>query len=176
MKVLNLTLSLIACAALAPGLVRAEPTESVPTPEPPEAVVKHSLGHKLLLYIPNRVLDVFDCVRARLRVGPGWAMGMRATDRVSFFGGDYRSIYVGLPGPRAPKKFKSPVGYEGLKGIIFMGVDATDVTCHPPEYSVSELEGSIHVLIAGADVGFDFWELADFFTGLVLIDLRKDDL
>ena len=66
MKVLNLTLSLIACAALAPDLVRAASSESAPTPEPAEAVVEHGLGHKLLLYLPNRVLDVFDVVRARL--------------------------------------------------------------------------------------------------------------
>ena len=38
---------------------------------------KHGFGHKLLFYIPNRVLDVFDFVRLRVRVGPGLAVGAR---------------------------------------------------------------------------------------------------
>jgi hypothetical protein len=168
-------LAVITCTLLPPAVL-AGPGQAKPTDEPKAPVVEHGWGHKLLLYLPNRLLDVADVFRARLRVGPGWAIEMQATQRLSFFGGNYRSVYLGLPGPRAPKKFVSPVGKEGLKGIVFMGVDATDVTSHPPGYSISEITAGGHLLIVGADVGLDFWEVADFFTGLVFIDLRKDDL
>jgi len=38
-----------------------------------------SFGHRLLFYIPNRIFDVFDLVRARVRVGPGLAVDARVT-------------------------------------------------------------------------------------------------
>lgn len=142
------------------------------------SVVKteHGIGHKLLFYIPNRFLDLMDCVRARLRVGPGLSYSFSATKRASFFLGKYNTVYVGLPGPRAPKKFVSPVGREKQKGIILMGVDATDDTDYSPRHGPAEIQVGGQALIVGADLGIDFWELGDFFCGLVLIDLRKDDL
>jgi len=134
------------------------------------------IGHKLLFYIPNRALDLIDIIRLRLRVGPGISAGVRATERLAFYGGKHRTVYVGLPGPRAPKKFVSPVGLESVKGMVFAGVDATDDSKHPPGYSESEIALGVQVLIAGGEAGIDFVEIADFFTGLILIDLRKDDL
>jgi hypothetical protein len=134
------------------------------------------IGHKLLFYIPNRARDLIDIIRLRLRVGPGLSAGVRATERLAFFGGKYRTAYIGLPGPRAPKKFVSPVGLESAKGMVFAGVDATDNSKHPPGYSESEIAVGLQVLIAGGEAGIDFVEIADFFTGLILIDLRKDDL
>jgi hypothetical protein len=134
------------------------------------------IGHKLLFYIPNRALDLVDTVRLRLRVGPGLSAGIRATRRLAFFGGKYRTAYVGIPGPRAPNKFVSPVGLESAKGVVFAGVDATDDSKHPPGYSESEIAVGLQVVIVGGEAGIDFVEIADFFTGLILIDLRKDDL
>ncbi len=137
---------------------------------------KHSLGHKILFYIPNRLLDICDIVRARVRIGPGLSYSLSFTKRASFFIGDYNTIYAGLPGPRTPRKFVSPIGREKQKGIIIMGVDATDDTPYPPKHSSTECQIGGQLLIVGADAGFDFWEVADFFSGLVMIDLRKDDI
>src|SRR5262245_39031928 len=54
-------------------------TQSQPAEEPePE----YSFGHKLLWYIPNRISDVLDIVRARVRVGPGLEVGARVTELV----------------------------------------------------------------------------------------------
>ena len=141
-----------------------------------EATVQHGLGHKLLYYIPNRALDLMDMLRLRLRVGPGLSAGVRATERLAFFGGQHKTAYAGLPGPRAPKKFVSPVGLESYKGLVFAGVDATDDTDHPPGYSQTEMTIGVQALVVGVDAGTDFVEIADFITGLILIDLRKDDL
>jgi len=35
---------------------------------------------KFILYIPNRVCDVFDLVRARVRAGPGFAVVMKVSN------------------------------------------------------------------------------------------------
>ena len=137
---------------------------------------EHGVGHKLLFYIPNRFLDLIDCFRARVRVGPGLSCSFSMTHRGAFFAGKYNTVYAGLPGPRAPKKFVSPVGREKQKGIILMGVDATDDTDYSPNHAPAEIQVGAQALIIGADVGVDLWEIGDFFCGLVLIDLRKDDL
>jgi len=39
----------------------------------------------IICYIPNRVFDILDIVRLRLRVGPGISVGVRATKPVSAF-------------------------------------------------------------------------------------------
>lgn len=139
-------------------------------------VTEHGLGHKLLFYIPNRFLDIMDIFRARLRIGHGVSCSFSFTQRGSFFAGKYNTVYVGLPGPRGQSKFISPVGREKQKGIIMMGVDATDDTDYPSCHAPAEIQIGAQALIIGADVGVDVWEFGDFLAGLVLIDLRKDDL
>ena len=48
---------------------------------------KPGWGHRLLYYLPNRILDLTDILRLRARVGPGLAVSARATENVSFYGG-----------------------------------------------------------------------------------------
>jgi hypothetical protein len=135
-----------------------------------------SLGHELLLYVPNRVLDVFDIVRLRVRGGPGLAVGVRATRLASLYVGSYASIYAGLPGPRLRPTVKLPVGLESYSGVDVSLADATISGGIGPDYSFTEFGVSIQLLLIGVDVGLDPWEVVDFATGLVLIDLRGDDL
>jgi hypothetical protein len=59
-----------------------------------------SVFHRVVTYLPCRVLDLLDVVRLRARVGPGAAVGVRATEAADFFIGSYWSLYAGLPGPR----------------------------------------------------------------------------
>ena len=47
---------------------------------PPAVVANESAGHVALWYIPNRISDLLDIVRARLRLGPGLEVGARFTD------------------------------------------------------------------------------------------------
>ena len=151
-------------------------------PAPPENAQqpvqreKVSFGHRLLYYVPNRILDVVDLLRLRGRVGPGLAAGLRVTEYASFYGGTYRSVYAGLPGPRYPEKFRWPFGREELKGIVFCGVDATDDTSHGPGYSATEMIVGAHLLLVGLDVGMDPVELGDLLAGLLMFDPRGDDL
>jgi hypothetical protein len=165
-------------------LTRPSPvTASSATETPPaielsegEPAQKKSLGHRLLFYIPNRLLDLIDMVRLRGRVGPGIALNIRATDHLSFYVGRYHSVYVGLPGPRHPEKWRSPAGLEEWRGIYFFGVDATDDTENGPAYAPAEFNVGAQVLVLGIDAGFDPVELGDFLSGLILRDPVGDDL
>ncbi|MBC2715402.1 MAG: hypothetical protein HF978_08845 [Desulfobacteraceae bacterium] len=137
---------------------------------------KHSFGHKLLFYIPNRILDIFDPIRLRLRVGPGIAVGARVTKPISAFIGGYSSIYAGLPGPRMAPIVKLPVGIENYSGMGVSFLDTTGNGSFSPNYSPTEIGASFQLLIVGADIGVDPVEVLDLATGFIFIDIRGDDL
>ena len=135
-----------------------------------------SVTHKILLYIPNRIFDLLDIVRARVRVGPGIGVGVRVTKPLQLFVGTYTSVFAGLPGPRQDAEIPIPVGLESHNGadisLLEMSVDGGI----GPDYSPAEIGVSAQVLIVGADIGFDPLEIVDFAAGLVFLDLVGDDL
>lgn len=138
---------------------------------------ERTLGHKVLFYVPNRVLDVLDVFRVRARVGPGVAVGVRATEWADAYAGVYGAGYVGLPGPRNRRIPKLPFGIESKSGVEVSKADlSTGLFVFDPDYGETECGVSAHVLLVGADVGFDPGELLDVVTGLVLIDIKDDDL
>lgn len=137
---------------------------------------EHGFGHKLLFYIPNRILDVFDFLRLRLRVGPGIAVGARVTKPLSFFIGGYGSVFVGLPGPRMEPVIKLPIGFENYGGIGISFLETTDDGRFSPNYSPTEIGASLQLLIVGTDIGVDPVEILDLATGFIFIDIRGDDL
>jgi hypothetical protein len=137
---------------------------------------EHSFIVGTLLYIPNRVLDMLDIFRLRVRVGPGLAAGVRATKVAQIYAGTYVSAYVGLPGPRMRKVPKSPVGLESHNGVTASIADATVDGGIGPDYSPTEIGTGVQLAIIGFDFGIDPYEIVDFVTGIVTIDLREDDL
>ncbi len=167
MKATRFVLILIAALFVIPG-TPAHAAERVSRDE-------HSLGRKLLFYIPNRVLDLFDMVRVRLRIGPGLAAGVRATEPLSVYVGSYASVYAGLPGPRQRPWLPIPVGLETHTGVTASVADATLDAGIGPDYSPTEIGASLHLLLVGADVGFDPMEIVDFLAGFILLDPRGDD-
>jgi len=131
--------------------------------------------HRVIFYIPNRILDFLDMVRLRARIGPGLAVGVRATDPFSVFFGGYMSVYAGLPGPRLKPTVKFPIGLENQEGV---GVSIFNLTYDAglgPDYSQTEIGASFQALIAGLDVTVDPIEVLDFALGLIFIDIRQDD-
>lgn len=170
---LLLCLGIVFSAAVYGQDARPETSGAVPrAPTRPEK----SLGHKILFYLPNRVLDLLDIFRLRLRVGPGVAAEARLTIYAANFAGQYQALYVGLPGPRLAPIWPKPAGLEEWKGLMVMGVDATDDSPHPPGYSISECNAGVHVLLLGLDFGVDPIEIGDFLTGFIMLDVRGDDL
>ena len=143
----------------------------------PDVDAEHSTGDAILMYLPNRILDVFDIVRARARVGPGAALDVRATQLVNLFMGRYQSFYLGLPGPRNRPEIKWPVGGESWSGFgVVEAEDSVDLVWEGPDYGLGEIGVGVHALLVGADVGVDPLEAVDFVLGLLTFDLRGDDL
>ena len=141
----------------------------------PSAPARKSAGHQMLWYVPNRLLDMADMFRLRLRVGPGLAVNLRMTDFANFYAGRYHTAFIGLPGPRMQPQPRLPVGLEQERGIILMDVDATDDLPYSPHYSPSEFVCGGQFLILGIEAGFDPVEIGDFLSGLILLDPRGDD-
>jgi len=164
MKKLALCICILALSA-SPSFARAQDSER-----------EHSLAHKLILYIPNRVLDVIDLVRAKLRIGPGLAVGVRATEPASVYLGSYVSVYAGLPGPRQRPTLPLPIGLESNTGVEVSVADAATGVGVGPNYSPTEIGASVHLLIIGADVDVDPMEFVDLLAGFILKDPRGDDL
>ncbi len=138
---------------------------------------RHGVGHTVLFYIPNRVFDVLDIVRARVRLGPGLAVGARVTKLTDVFLGGYNSVFFGLPGPRQAPKVPVPFGPEARSGVAVSVADAT-VTDYDanPRYADTEVGAGVHVAIIGAEVGVDPAEVFDLLFGIFLIDFREDDM
>lgn len=130
----------------------------------------------VLMYLPNRVLDLFDIFRLRVRVGPGIAAGVRVTEPLSLYAGSYATVYAGLPGPRLEPTIKLPVGFESHNGASLSVADATIDGGVGPDYSSTEIGFSFHLFLIGFDFGVDPVEAADFATGVLAVDLRDDDL
>ena len=159
-------------------------TASFETPAPsaqdkaaePAAEESHGVGHALLLWIPNRVFDLFDIVRLRLRLGPGLSLGARVTEAVDFNFGAYASVWAGIHGPRGRPAIPWPLGVENLSGIELSIIDFTsEEGAHGPHYGPAEIGISAHLLLIGADIGVEPWDALDFLAGILLLDPNGDD-
>jgi hypothetical protein len=137
---------------------------------------RHGVVHTILLYIPNRIFDILDMVRLRLRVGPGFAFDARATEVADLFIGAYTSFFVGIPGPRGEPEINWPFGIESLAGIEASVADASTGAGTGPGYGAFEFGVGAQFVLLGFDVGIDPWEIVDFVLGIVTIDPVHDDL
>ncbi len=126
----------------------------------------------IVCYIPNRVFDLMDIFRVRVRVGPGISAGFRATTLLSGYLGLHSSVYAGLPGPRGKKEIPWPVGLDVRGGAQ---VSLADATAGGPYYDPLEFGFEVQPLIVGVNVGIGVFEILDFITGFVFIDLSDDD-
>lgn len=161
--------SLAALVALAGMAACASPpvrTDAKPPPPgfEPEQPTFDS-GWSALMYVPNRLFDVTDVVRMQVRVGPGWALGLRATRFVPLFIGGYNTTWVGVPGPRNRAKIPLPFGFDSQGGFVLGG----------GEYGVAEFGACVHLFMIGFDVGVDPRELVDLGAGFGGADISSDD-
>lgn len=177
-------LALATSAAMFPGCA-IEPAVNAPRfvfddkdkkQDTEEVHESHSVGHALLLYIPNRIFDLFDIVRLRLRLGPGLAVGARVTELVDFEVGGYATVWAGIHGPRGRPVISWPVGVENYGGFELSFIDLSDEeTGSGPHYGPAEIGLGLQALIIGADVGVEPWDALDFLAGLLFFDPNGDD-
>ncbi len=132
-----------------------------------------SFGHRLLFYIPNRIFDIFDVARARVRVGPGFAVDARVTRYGDLYAGGYSTLFVGLHGPRTKPSIPWPAGFESRAGIKATSV--ADAATKGPLYGYGEVGVGFQAAILGIDIGVDPVEILDLLLGFFFIDLAGDD-
>lgn len=137
----------------------------------------HGIGHRLLLWIPNRVFDVLDIVRARVRLGPGFAVSVHATQALGAQAGFYSAVWVGVPGPRLEPEINWPLGVETVAkaGATIVGADASVGNDGVP-YGYGEVEFGLQAALVGFDVGVDVVEVLDLVVGILTFDITGDDL
>jgi hypothetical protein len=133
---------------------------------------KERAKHPILMYLPNRIFDLLDILRVRVRVGPGISAGVRATRPVSAFVGFHSAVFAGLPGPRGKAEIPWPVGIENRGGAQ---VSVVDLSTKETYYDPLEIGLEAHPLIVGFNIGIGVFEVLDFATGFLFIDLQKDD-
>jgi hypothetical protein len=136
----------------------------------------HGLGHKLIFYIPNRIFDVFDIVRARARFGPGFGIGAQLTRLIGAHADWFTSVWIGLPGPRLEPSLPIPFGTQSAVKASITFFENIGVGLGGMDYGYGEFELEAQVGIVGADIGLDPWEFVDLAVGLLTFDPVGDDL
>jgi hypothetical protein len=152
----------------APDLASAD--SALPA-QPPQ----RGAGHMILAYLPNRIFDLFDLARLRVRLGPGVGAGVRATQLIDVNAGLYTAFFAGLRGPRQRVMVPWPFGVETLTGVELGPAEVGGNRAEDPDYSPTEIGASLHPVLLGLDVGVDPFEVLDLVGGLFLLDPRADD-
>ena len=139
------------------------------------AVSLVGLIQPVVLYVPNRIFDILDIVRLRLRIGPGLSAGARVTELVDIFMGSHATGYIGLRGARGKPQIPWPLGLEKNEGIEISIADVTDDGKHAPYVDPLEISVQAQPVIAGVYVGLEVFEILDLAAGLLFLDLQGDD-
>jgi hypothetical protein len=160
-----------------PTIAQAGTQETAPpaAAEKQDQVSKSDKGrtkHPILMYLPNRIFDLLDIFRIRVRVGPGISAGVRATKPLSAFVGFHSTLFVGLHGPRGKAEFPWPVGIENRGGAQ---ASLANLAPGNTYYGPLEVGAEVQPLIVGINIGIEPFEILDFAAGFLCIDLQDDD-
>lgn len=162
----------VATPSDAPGAVLAPQEEEIASGDASEGDDDESrgLGTHVLLYLPNRVLDLFDVARVGVDVGPGLGIELKATEAVQAMALTTFAIGVGFQGLR---HLPFRVGSEAAFGVGPLGGTAEIGGWYR---SPTEFRVGLHLLLVGAHASVDPVEIVDFVLGFLLIDIKDDDL
>lgn len=123
-----------------------------------------------LLYIPNRIFDLFDMVRAGVNVGPGLGIDVRATKWAKVIFATDTSVGVGFQGLR-----HLPVCIRSRAKLGLAFISTPDLNVLDWYHGDYDLRIELHLLLVGAHVAVDFGEIFDFLGGLFTWDPMEDD-
>lgn len=134
----------------------------------PETVEEPSTLRQVLLWLPNRVIDLFDIFRVDVGVGPA-AGGVIRVSKYAQAG--YRqmlpvSARVGLMGRRAPVM---------LENANELGVSPLYVHNSNRKVCPGEVGIGLDLFIAGGYAGICVDEAVDFLGGIFTLDPKDDD-
>lgn len=150
---------------------------------------------RILLYVPNRLLDILDIFKASVGAGPGFGLEVYATENAWLSYETYRSWRLALDG-RASGVYEeghfrewhlgSRVGEEKVAGRIPLWALADmrpyEAPLRPGVPAVPEVPRNAwdvglraHLALIGAEVLIRPYEFVDFIVGLWGDDISKDD-
>lgn len=155
----------------APVKASAEKPAEKPAEAPPKKDESRGFLMGVVMYLPDRVFDLFDVARAGVNLGPGAGIQLKATDAVQLTAMARTSVGLGLETLR-----HSPVaaGAETSASVSIVGAGADAGLTWPQ--SPTDIRVELHPLIVGAHAAVDPVEILDFVLGFALIDIRDDDL
>jgi hypothetical protein len=131
---------------------------------------RRSLFIDLLLYIPNRIFDAGDLVRAGVSVGPGIGVDLTATKFLN---------------ASAMTKFSVGVGYQTLRRLpievatyAMLGAGPIKAMGDPGlswHRSPGDIRAEVHVFLVGAHAAVEIFEVFDLVVGILGFDPMDDD-
>jgi len=150
-------------------LVPVSPKQGWEKLEPTQKGEGSPFWSQVLMWIPNRVLDLIDVFRVDVGVGPSFGAVVRVTKygQLGFREVMPASIRVGDFGRQMPVLLETSNEF---------GVGPAYVNSADRNVCVGELGVGADALVAGAYAGVCVDEFADFVAGLFFIDLKDDDL
>jgi len=124
----------------------------------------------ILLYIPNRIFDLFDVARFGVNVGPGFGLDVRATKWLKAQFISDTSVGVGL---QTLRHLPFCVRSQAKLGLAFISTPGMNIF----DWYTSDfdLRVELYVLIVGAHVAVEFGEIVDFIGGIFTWDPMHDD-
>jgi hypothetical protein len=172
--------TLIGVLTLTAAMAFADPSSTTPGQTPPSGQTpppakEERERYPVLCYIPNRIFDVLDIVRARVRIGPGFSIGARVTEVADVFLGAHKTVYVGLRGSRGKPQIPWPLGVENNQGIEVSVADATTEAPDKPVTDPLEVGVETQLVLVGVNVSVETLEIVDLLAGFIFIDIRGDD-
>lgn len=129
---------------------------------------RHTAAAAVLLYIPNRLLDLLDVFRADVGAGPTTGGVVRLS----------RFVQAGM---RSVAPFSLRAGLRGRKVPLFLesssefGISPAWVASKDRDVGDFEVGAGLDLFVIGAYAGVDLGEAFDFVLGLVGVDVADDD-
>lgn len=149
---------------------------------------------QILLYLPDRILDLLDIVSMSVNVGPQIGAGFwttRAIQAVAFTGstvglGWYQKRQLGLKTNAAADLAIGPVGASALSanrvGTGLVDSTSEGILLHTPGHDLYQtfrdywgIGAEVGLALFGFRMEFHPVELGDFFVGLFTFDFLRDD-
>lgn len=149
----------------------AKPAKETKTEKPaePEKEGGHGILWAVLMYIPNRVIDLFDVARFGVDVGPGIGLDGEATDALQARAIAQTSVGAGF------QSFRHLPIQTGTQSALGVGPVSADTQIGGWYRSPTDFRVGAHAVLVGAHAAIDPVEIADFVLGFVFIDIRDDD-
>jgi len=124
----------------------------------------------VVLYIPNRIFDLFDMVRFGVNVGPGLGLDARVTKWAKLQLISDTSVGLGLQSLRhlpvcARSQTKLGIGFLSTPGMDMLNW----------YYGDYDVRLELYLFLAGAHVAVDLGEIVDFIGGIFTWDPMDDD-